>query len=108
MLDGEVCALDEEGRATFSAMQQGKPGTRSSTLSSTCSRSTASRRRLPYTERRKRLQGLLDKRNRVVQFSEAFDDGEALYEAAKQQRFEGIMAKRPSRPICRGAARATG
>src|SRR5919199_5591073 len=27
VLDGEVCALDEEGRATFSAMQQGKSGT---------------------------------------------------------------------------------
>src|SRR5947209_14620224 len=27
VLDGEVCAIDEQGRATFSAMQQGKPGT---------------------------------------------------------------------------------
>ena len=42
VLDGEVCALDEEGRPSFSAMQQGN-GTRSSTTPSTCSRSTASR-----------------------------------------------------------------
>ena len=27
VLDGEVCALDEDGRPSFSAMQQGKPGT---------------------------------------------------------------------------------
>ena len=27
VLDGEVCALDEQGRPSFSAMQQGKPGT---------------------------------------------------------------------------------
>ena len=27
VLDGEVCALDESGRSSFSAMQQGKPGT---------------------------------------------------------------------------------
>ena len=27
VLDGEVCALDEHGRPSFSAMQQGKPGT---------------------------------------------------------------------------------
>ena len=27
VVDGEVCALDEEGRPSFSAMQQGKPGT---------------------------------------------------------------------------------
>ncbi|HVH52160.1 MAG TPA: DNA polymerase ligase N-terminal domain-containing protein, partial [Gaiellaceae bacterium] len=26
VVDGEVCALDEQGRASFSAMQQGKPG----------------------------------------------------------------------------------
>ena len=31
VLDGEVCALDEQGRASFSAMQQGKPGRSSST-----------------------------------------------------------------------------
>src|SRR2546421_7064045 len=27
VVDGEVCALDERGRPSFSAMQQGKPGT---------------------------------------------------------------------------------
>src|SRR2546430_17589966 len=27
VLDGEICALDESGRSSFSAMQQGKPGT---------------------------------------------------------------------------------
>ncbi len=27
VVDGEVCALDDEGRPSFSAMQQGKPGT---------------------------------------------------------------------------------
>ena len=27
VLDGEICALDENGRPSFSAMQQGKPGT---------------------------------------------------------------------------------
>ena len=43
VLDGEVCALDEQGRPSFSAMQQGKPGRRSSTRRSTCSSSRASR-----------------------------------------------------------------
>ena len=37
---------------------------------------------LPLEERRKRLEKLLDKRNRTVRFSETFDDGEALLEAA--------------------------
>src|SRR6266849_11132081 len=49
---------------------------------------------LPLVERRRRLERLLDKRNRTVRISETFDDGEALLEAAKQQGLEGIMAKR--------------
>jgi bifunctional non-homologous end joining protein LigD len=49
---------------------------------------------LPLVERRKRLEQLLDKRNRTVRLSEAFDDGEALLQAAKEQRLEGIIAKR--------------
>ena len=49
---------------------------------------------LPLEERRKRLEKLLDKRNRTVRFSESFDDGDALFEAANQQGLEGILAKR--------------
>jgi bifunctional non-homologous end joining protein LigD len=40
------------------------------------------------------LEDLLDTRNRTVRLSEAFDDGAALLEAAKEQRLEGITAKR--------------
>jgi bifunctional non-homologous end joining protein LigD len=95
VLDGEVCALDEQGRSSFSAMQQGKAGTplvyyvfdllelEGEPLVD-----------LPLTERRKRLEKLLDRRNKTVRVSEVFDDGAALYEAAKQQGLEGIMAKR--------------
>jgi bifunctional non-homologous end joining protein LigD len=95
VLDGEVCALDEEGRSSFSAMQQGKPGTpivyfvfdllelEGEPLVD-----------LPLAERRKRLEKLLDRRNRAVRLSEVFDDGDALLEAAKKQGLEGIMAKR--------------
>ena len=43
VLDGEVCALDDSGRSSFSAMQQGKPGRPSSSTSSTSSRSRGSR-----------------------------------------------------------------
>jgi bifunctional non-homologous end joining protein LigD len=49
---------------------------------------------LPLVERRKRLEKLLDKRNRCVRLSEAFDDGAALLEAAEEQGLEGIVAKR--------------
>jgi bifunctional non-homologous end joining protein LigD len=49
---------------------------------------------LPLLERRKLLEGLLDRRSKIVRLSETFDDGQALLDAAKQQRLEGIMAKR--------------
>jgi bifunctional non-homologous end joining protein LigD len=95
VLDGEVCALDEEGRATFSAMQQGKSGTRyifaAFDLLEVEGEPLTDR---PLSERRERLLALLDRRQRVVQFSESFDDGEALYKAAQEQRFEGIIAKK--------------
>jgi bifunctional non-homologous end joining protein LigD len=95
VLDGEVCALDDAGRSSFSAMQQGKAGTpfvyyvfdllelEGQPLVD-----------LPLVERRKRLEQLLDKRNRTVRLSEAFDDGAALLQAATEQHLEGIMAKR--------------
>jgi bifunctional non-homologous end joining protein LigD len=99
VLDGEVCALDDEGRATFSAMQQGKAGTRYLYVAFDVLEVEGEPLiDLPLTERRERLRGLLDKRNRSVQVADIFDDGEALYEAAKAQRFEGIMAKRASSP----------
>jgi bifunctional non-homologous end joining protein LigD len=95
VLDGEVCAIDEQGRSSFSLMQQGKPGTpivyfvfdvlevEGEPLVD-----------LPLRERRKRLEKLIDRRNRTVRISEAFDDGEALLHAAEEQGLEGIMAKR--------------
>jgi bifunctional non-homologous end joining protein LigD len=103
VLDGEVCALDDEGRATFSAIQQGKPGTRYLYVAFDVLEIDGEPVvDLPYTERRKRLEKLLDKRVRAVQFSESFDDGDALYEAARRQHFEGIMAKRRQSPYLPG------
>jgi bifunctional non-homologous end joining protein LigD len=50
---------------------------------------------LPLTERRARLEELLDERQTTVQVSAAFDDGEGLYAAALERGLEGVMAKRP-------------
>jgi bifunctional non-homologous end joining protein LigD len=95
VLDGEVCALDEQGRATFSALQQGKAGTKHVyVVFDLLELEGEPLIDLPLSERRERLEALLDKRNRTVQLSEAFKDGEALYRAAQKQRFEGIVAKR--------------
>src|SRR5438093_10337717 len=95
VLDGEVCALDEQGRSSFSLMQQGKPGTPIVYfVFDLLELDGEPLVDLPLTERRKRLEKLLDRRNKTVRLSEAFEDGEALLEAAKQQELEGIMAKR--------------
>jgi bifunctional non-homologous end joining protein LigD len=95
VVDGEVVALDEEGRPSFSAMQQGKSGTPILyyvfDLLEVEGEPVID---LPLSERRARLKKLLDGRNRTVKFSQPFDDGQALYEAAKERRLEGIMGKK--------------
>jgi bifunctional non-homologous end joining protein LigD len=95
VVDGEVCALDDEGRPSFSAMQQRKPGTPILYyLFDLLEVDGEPIIDLPLSERRGRLEKLLDKRNRTVKFSESFDDGQALMRAAKEQRLEGVVAKR--------------
>jgi bifunctional non-homologous end joining protein LigD len=93
VLDGEVCALDEQGRASFSAMQQGS-GPLVLYLFDVLEIEGEPLLDLPLTERRERLEALLDKRNKTVRLSDAFDDGEALFEAASAQALEGIVSKR--------------
>ena len=95
VVDGEVCALDENGKPSFSAMQQGRPGTALVyEVFDVLEIDGVPVVDLPLVERRERLEALLDKRQRTVQVSGLFDDGEALYEAALEQSLEGVMAKR--------------
>ncbi len=93
VLDGEVCALDEQGRASFSAMQQGS-GPLVLYVFDVLEVEGEPLIDRPLTERRKRLEALLDRRNRTVRLSETFDDGEGLYRAAADQELEGVLSKR--------------
>jgi bifunctional non-homologous end joining protein LigD len=93
VLDGEVCALDDQGRSSFSAMQQGGAPLVYFVFD-LLELEGEPLVDLPLEERRRRLEKLLDRRNKTARLSETFDDGEALLEAAKAQRLEGIMAKR--------------
>ena len=103
VVDGEVCALDEDGRPSFSAMQQGKPGTpivyEVFDLLELDGEPVVDR---PLVERRRLLEGLVDTRDRTVQLSGAFGDGEALLTAAEEQQLEGVMAKRVSSRYAEG------
>ena len=95
VLDGEVCALDEQGRSSFSLMQQGKPGTPIVYfVFDLLELDGEPLIDLPLKERHERLKKLLDKRNKTVRLSETFEDGDALFAVAKQQNLEGIMCKR--------------
>src|ERR1700693_3218304 len=94
-VDGEVCALDERGRPSFSAMQQGKPGTPIVyEVFDALEVDGVPILDLTLAERRERLEALLDERQKTVQISGFFDDGQALYDVAVEQGLEGVMAKR--------------
>mgnify|MGYP000103045039 CR=1 FL=1 len=93
VLDGEVCALDEQGRASFSAMQRGS-GRLVLYVFDLLEVEGEPLLELPLTERRERLEALLDRRNATVRLSDAFDDGRALFDAAAAQGLEGVVSKR--------------
>ena len=97
VLDGEVCALDEEGRTSFSEMQQGT-GALVYYVFDLLEVDGEPLVERPFTERRARLEELLDRRNETVRLSETFEDGEALLEAAREQGLEGVIAKRADSP----------
>ena len=93
VLDGEVCAIDEQGRTSFSAMQKGGYPLVYYVFD-LLELEGMPLIDLPFVERRERLDGILDRRNQTVQLSETFEDGHALEQAALQQGLEGVMAKR--------------
>jgi len=93
VLDGEVCALDEEGRAGFGLLQRGE-GRLSLVVFDLLEVDAEPLADLPLHERRARLERMLDPGVTGVALSPQFDDGEALLEAAQEQRLEGIVAKR--------------
>ena len=111
ILDGEVVALDDDGKASFSLMQQRtgfRPGGRRAA-------STAAVpvlyyafdllyldgydwRRVPLEERKQKLASVLVAGD-VVRYSDHYEEhGKALFEIARNKGLEGIVAK--SRASC--------
>jgi bifunctional non-homologous end joining protein LigD len=110
ILDGEIVALDDQGRPSFSLIQQ-RTGLRS------YGRRVAPKadipilyyafdllyldgedlRRTPLDERKARLSALLKKQDGAIRLSDHFNEhGLALLEAARKAGLEGIVAKRRS------------
>jgi bifunctional non-homologous end joining protein LigD len=94
VLDGEVCRIDAStGRATFSELQQGT-GALVYYAFDLLELDGTPLVGEPLEVRRATLRKLLDARTKTVSFSESFDDGDALFDVAKEQGLEGVIAKR--------------
>jgi bifunctional non-homologous end joining protein LigD len=118
ILDGEIVALDDEGRSSFSLMQQ-RTGTDSGPRRLRVSRGDIpilyyvfdllyldgySLLRVDLKQRKELLRQILVE-NQQVRYSEHFDDGIQLYRAARERQLEGIIAKRSSSSYVIGRSR---
>jgi bifunctional non-homologous end joining protein LigD len=94
VLDGEVCALDPEGRPRFSLLQHGGGvlAMYAFDILELDGRSVAG---LPLHERRDLLARVLIP-GEIIRLSVGFDDGEALLSNARRLGLEGVIAKRRS------------
>jgi bifunctional non-homologous end joining protein LigD len=93
VVDGEITRIAEDGRSSFSELQQGT-GPLVFFAFDLLELDGQPLVDLPLEERKKQLRSLLDGRVKAVQFSESFDDGNALFEVAREQHLEGVIAKK--------------
>jgi bifunctional non-homologous end joining protein LigD len=93
VLDGEICALDDQGRSRFSLLQAGG-GTLAFVVFDVLEVEGEPLLELPLAKRRSRLERLIDRKAGGVVVSPQFEDGDALLRAAVDQGLEGVVAKR--------------
>ncbi|MFB3917869.1 MAG: non-homologous end-joining DNA ligase [Terriglobales bacterium] len=107
ILDGEIVALDDEGRPSFSLMQQRTGGLGHGYRAGAADRNISivyyafdllyldgfDLKRVDLEKRKELLAAVLVTSDRI-RYSEHFPDGLALYNAAKDRGLEGIVAKR--------------
>ncbi len=107
ILDGEVVALDEQGRASFSLMQQRtgfRPGGRRAAAKADVPvlyyafdllyLDDQDWRRVPLEQRKKKLVSLLSTGD-SLRYSDHYErEGKALFEVAREKGLEGILAKK--------------
>ncbi len=101
VLDGEVCALDERGRPSFSAMQRGEGRLVFYAFDCLVVQGT------PIVERtlvvRRELLARIVSESAELALSAVFADGKALLESVKREQLEGVLAKRVGSRYAEGA-----
>ena len=93
VVDGEVTRIDASGRASFSELQRGT-GALVFYAFDLLELDGEPQTELPLHERKDGLRELLDARVENVVYSESFEDGDALFEVARDRGLEGVVAKR--------------
>lgn len=93
VLDAEVCALDEQGRSSFSLLQRGE-GDLTLVVFDLLELDGEPLVHEPLRRRREALAIAVPSDQGGVIVSPAFDDGEALLRVAAEQGLEGVIAKR--------------
>lgn len=118
ILDGEITTLDENGRPSFQKLQPRIMVSDAGAAATWSRRQPAlyfafdliyldgyDLRNTPLVERKRMLQLILDP-VAVLKYSDHFDvSGDQLFELARQQGLEGIMAKRSQSKYCGGRSR---
>jgi bifunctional non-homologous end joining protein LigD len=100
VIDGEIVALDEQGRSRFQLMQRRDAGEGRPRIVyyvfDLLHLDGRSRMQAPIEERQRALEVLVGKKAKVVRFSPVFETEPAkLLAAVREQGLEGIIAKEP-------------
>jgi bifunctional non-homologous end joining protein LigD len=94
VLDGEVCALDDDARPSFGALQAGT-GSLVYYAFDLLELDGSPVISHPLEDRRRLLEGVLTA-DAGIRISATFEDGDGLLDAVGQQGLEGVVAKRRS------------
>ena len=102
LLDGEICALDADGRPSFSTLRKVIKDAGSTGLTAFAfdllEHNGIDLAPFPNIERKERLRSLMQTQSAIVFAEHIIGGGEALYEAMCSGGYEGIIAKRADSP----------
>lgn len=109
VLDGEIAALDKEGKPKFQLLQQYEqaPDTPICFYVFDClSINGKSIKGLPLTERKELLKNLLPESDIIRYSDHIMEEGEAFFKLVQKQGLEGMMAKKADSTYSEGARTA--